>query len=159
VMRKIRDSLDPAQFQEFTDMVNFFTKPQYELTIKIEGRRADRCREGAHIEGSPVDVIAGVYIKDLMLAEPRSDMAAPEAERMTRLTDKFMENLASATAASTPVVVFFDEVEKGRAKELRTGSEVNCCPQCAGSSWGISVRAVRTGRLTGRSRPGYAVTG
>ena len=111
VMRKMRDDVGPGDFQAFTDRVNYFTVPKYELKIQLEHQGSIRVAENAVIEGSEVGVIAGVHIEDVMLAEPRADMAVPEAQRMAELTDLFISGLAAATAAE-PLVVFFDAVEK-----------------------------------------------
>ena len=37
VMRRIRDGLGAQSFQAFTDLVNYFTKPNYNLTVTLEG--------------------------------------------------------------------------------------------------------------------------
>jgi GTPase SAR1 family protein len=112
IMRKIRDDVGVDYFQPFTDLVNFFTVPQYELKIKIEKTSAVTVANGAQIEGSSVGDIAGIVIKDSMIVAPRTDMAVPEIERMARLTDRFMENLATALPSEPLLVIFFDAVEK-----------------------------------------------
>jgi hypothetical protein len=113
VMRKLRDDLGPEYFSGFTDLVNFFTVPQYDLKISLDGIAGDiRVAEGAQIAGSKVGDIAGIIIKDLMLATPRADMAVPESERMARLTDVFVEELAAVVTQGRGAVVLLDAAEK-----------------------------------------------
>ncbi len=109
IMRKIRDDVGADLFGSFTDLVNFYTVPHYELKIKING--SINVGQGAEVEGTTGD-IGGVIIKDSMISFPRDDMAVPEAERMARLTDAFISNLAAAIDGGPPLVVFFDAVEK-----------------------------------------------
>jgi hypothetical protein len=118
IMRKLRDDLGVEHFKAFTDLVNYFTVPQYNLTINLEGAAKVSVLEGAKIEGSTVGDIAGVVIKDLMLVAPRADKEIPEAERLTRLTAVFVPCLAAATAQA-PCVVFLDAVEKMTADTER----------------------------------------
>ncbi len=113
IMRKMRDDIGAKYFNAFTDLVNYFTVPQYELTVKVEG--AIKVAENAIIEGSKTGDIAGVIIKDLMIPEPRKDMDIPEDEKLARLTDSFISNFAVAlqeVAAEKPLIVFFDAIEK-----------------------------------------------
>ncbi|HSF28965.1 MAG TPA: ATP-binding protein [Candidatus Tectomicrobia bacterium] len=112
IMRKIRDDIGTDLFKPFTDLVNFFTVPHYELQVKVENAAAIAVAHEAQIEASSIGSIAGIMVKDSMFVVPRSDMAVPEAERMARLTDRFMENFAAALESGTKVVVFFDAVEK-----------------------------------------------
>ncbi|HEY1384097.1 MAG TPA: hypothetical protein VGF43_10800, partial [Dongiaceae bacterium] len=63
IMRKLRDDLGVEHFKAFTDLVNYFTVPQYNLTINLEGAAKVSVLEGAKIEGSTVGDIAGVVIK------------------------------------------------------------------------------------------------
>ncbi|MGH6892581.1 MAG: AAA family ATPase [Dongiaceae bacterium] len=118
IMRKLRDDLGVGHFKPFTDLVNFFTVPEYRLTVNLEGAGKVSVLEGARIEGSTVGDVAGIVIKDLMLVAPRADKEIPEAERLTRLTATFVPCLAAATATQ-PCVVFFDAVEKMTADTER----------------------------------------
>ncbi len=111
IMRKIRDDTGIDNFKPFTDLINYFTVPKYELNIKLEGVGQISVGEGSHIEGSQVRDIAGIIVKDLMLSEPRDDMRIPEAERMTRLTDIFIQCL-EVEVTKEPLIVFMDSVEK-----------------------------------------------
>src|SRR5437899_1373873 len=77
IMRKIRDDVGVESFHAFTDLVNYFTVPRYELSINVTGVRSIEVARGAAIEGSTVGDIAGVIIKDSMLTIPRTDMAIP----------------------------------------------------------------------------------
>ena len=109
VMRKIRDDLEPAAFAAFTDLINFFTKNNYELTIRVEGE-VDVARN-AKITDSTFGDVVGVMVKDFMINVPRSDMAVPEAERMARLTDRFLGDFKELLARQ-PIVLFLDSIEK-----------------------------------------------
>lgn len=111
VMRKLRDDLGVEPFKPFTDLVNFFTVPQYELKITVTSDAPIEVARGARIEGSQVGDIAGVIVKDVMLTDPRADLQVPKAERMARLTDTFAACLREV-ASDEPVVVFFDAMEK-----------------------------------------------
>jgi GTPase SAR1 family protein len=111
IMRKIRDDIGVESFRSFTDLVNYFTVAHYQLTIDVKGQRAVSVLDKGKITGAQVGDVAGVMIKDFMISDPRTDMAVPETERMTRLTDVFLDCLADEVAGS-PLVVFFDAVEK-----------------------------------------------
>ena len=136
IMRKIRDDLGVDFFKPFTDLVNFFTVPQYELKIKVESTGAIAVAQDAQIEGSTVGDIAGIVVKDLMVVAPRSDMAVPETERMARITDRFIENLATALESGPPLLVFFDAVEKITDDTHKW-------------IWGELLKSVKDGRLRG----------
>ena len=112
IMRKIRDDVGVDYFKPFTDLVNFFTVPQYELKIKLASAGSIAVAQDAQIEGSTIEDIAGIVVKDSMIVMPRPDIAVPESERMVRLTDRFIENLAIALQSGPPLVIFFDAVEK-----------------------------------------------
>lgn len=113
IMRKVRDDVGLGFFNKFTDLVNYFTVPQYNLNVQVNNVHDIEVARGAQIGGgSKVDDIAGVIIKDSMLVIPRSDMDVPESERLARLTDSFIECFAAALESGPPLVVFFDSVEK-----------------------------------------------
>jgi len=109
LMRKVRDDIGAEHFQRFTDQINYFTVPRYELQLSYGG---GNITVGQHqnISGTVGDV-AGIVVKDFMLNLPRDDKAIPEAERLVRLTDRFFEDF-SAISAEQVIVVFFDAVEK-----------------------------------------------
>ena len=112
IMRKMRDDFGPQHFARFTDLVNFFTVPQYELKVTLEGAGKISVAEGATIEaGAQIGDIAGVIIKDATLTEPRSDMQVSTGERRARLTDAFVEGMATALGERSSAV-FFDAAEK-----------------------------------------------
>lgn len=134
VMRKIRDDVGVDYFKPFTDLANFFTVPQYELKIQVEHSGSISVAQGANFEGSTVGDIAGVIVKDAMFVVPRPDMAVPETERMARLTDRFIEDLAFALKSGPPLMVFFDAVEK-MTEDTRKWV------------WGELLASVRDGRL------------
>lgn len=134
IMRKIRDDVDTDFFKPFTDLVNFFTVPQYELKIKVENTASITVAQNTQIERSTVGDIAGIIVKDSMFVMPRDDMAVPKNEQMARLTDRFIENLAVALESGPSLVVFFDAVEK-MTEDTRKWV------------WGELFRSVRVGRL------------
>lgn len=125
IMRKIRDDAGPEKFLHFTDLINYFTVPQYvpqhEFKIKIEGAGI-RVAEGAEIKGSSTGDIAGVVFKDCMLVYPRNDINVPEDERRIKLTDCFLVDLATATG-NEALVIFFDAIEKMTFETERWVSE------------------------------------
>ena len=61
-----------------------------------------------------------IVIKDLMLTDPRNDLAIPESDRMARLTDQFVQEL-NAVASRRRVVIFLDAVEKAVAASWQRG--------------------------------------
>ena len=111
-MRKIREDVGAEFFNKFTDLVNYFTVPQYKLNISIDNVESISVANGAKFEGSTIGDIAGVIIKDSMLVIPRTDTDVPESERLARLTDCFIKDFTSALASGPPLIVFFDAIEK-----------------------------------------------
>jgi len=133
VMRKIRDDVGVEWFVPFTDLVNYFTVPQYKLNVSVEGGAKISVGQGMDITRSQTGDIAGVLIKDVMLTEARADMHISQTERVSRLTDSFLKCLASAVA-NEPLVVLFDAFEK-MSEETETWV------------WQELLTAVRDGRL------------
>lgn len=112
IARKIRDDLGPSRFLAFTDLINFFTVPQYQLNVRLTGDARIAVAEGAQVAGSArIGDMAGIMIKDVMLTEPRADMEVSAGERRARLTDAFVECMGQA-CADRPAVIFFDATEK-----------------------------------------------
>jgi hypothetical protein len=109
VMRKIRDDVGVDCFTRFTDLINYFTVPQYELKVSAQGSIS--VAEGAQIHGSNVGDVSGVMIKDCMFVLPRVDMSIAEPDRMSKLTDCFLECFA-ASLKDVRRVVFLDAIEK-----------------------------------------------
>jgi hypothetical protein len=110
IMRKIRDDVGADALKAFTDLVNFFTVPKYELQVTCTGA-AIHVGDGLRANGGQVGDVAGIVVKDVMLNSPRQDMAIPEAERMARLTDCFFASLGEATQGGL-LVIFLDAIEK-----------------------------------------------
>jgi GTPase SAR1 family protein len=111
IMRKIRDDVGVEYFSRFTDLINYFTSSNYELKIKVESNGPIEVTKGAQFKNSKVGDIAGIIIKDFNITGPRDDQAVPEEERMRRLTDQFVDDLAEAIKDKT-LIVFFDAIEK-----------------------------------------------
>jgi AAA ATPase-like protein len=109
LMRKIRDAIGAEHFVRLSDLINYFTVPQYELKITVDGNIS--VGQNMTVSNSQVGDVTGVVIKDLMLATPRPDTAVPEQERRSRLTDTFLEDLARVAGAGR-IVIFLDAVEK-----------------------------------------------
>jgi len=136
VMRKIRDDIGPEAFRGFTDLVNFFTVPQYQLNVMVEGAARISVANGASVSDAEVGDVAGIVIKDFMLSAPRNDMGVPEAERMARLTDAFVHDLTADLRARGPLMLFLDATEK---MSETTRQWV----------WGELLTAIRDSRLAG----------
>lgn len=120
IMRKIRDDVGLACFSGFTELVNYYTVPEYKLTITVNG--SVKVGEGMVLNNSTVENMAGVLIKDSMFVVPRSDMNIPENQRMIGLTDRFLENLVTALSTeiqNPPLVIFFDAIEKMSEKTYK----------------------------------------
>ena len=111
IMRKIRDDVGTSHFEPFTYLVNYFTVPQYELKVKLDGATTIQVAQGATTTNSEIGDIAGIVIKDVMLTQPRDDMQISESERRARLTDCFIKCLEQATLQER-LIVFLDAVEK-----------------------------------------------
>lgn len=111
VMRKIRDDFGPAGFNEFTDRVNYFTAPDYELTLNVRAQGQISVAQHAHFQGGTVRDVAGVVVRDLNITAPRPDLSISEADRTVQLTDLFLASL-SAAVRERPLVIFLDAVEK-----------------------------------------------
>ena len=115
IMRKIRDDVGVEYFSKFTDLINYFTSTNYELKIKVESDASIEIGRGARFTKTDMGDMAGVIVKDLNITAPRTDRAIPEEERMRRLTDQFIEDLAGALK-DKPLLVFFDAIEKMTAE-------------------------------------------
>jgi hypothetical protein len=112
-MGKIRDDIGAACFNHYTDLVNFFYQrdyqPQFNVTVNVQGSIA--VGTNMSVERGNVGDVAGIVIKDCMMADPRTDIAIEEQERRRRLTERFLQGLQGAAGAG-PIVVFFDGVER-----------------------------------------------
>ena len=113
IMRKIRDDIGPEDFNDFTRLIEYYTKGGDEPRVMDSpGFRVQQSvAERAKITNSTVGDMAGTMIKDSMVVIFRQDLAVPESERREKLTECFIECLAQ-TVKQKPVVVFMDAVEK-----------------------------------------------
>ena len=115
LMRKIRDETSPSKFELFNDQVNFYTKEQYDLKIKLEGDAIQNVNvlQGGEIQKSGVDVHVGhkVEIKDLGSNALRRDQDGSDCEMIIELTRAFMSCLQDAVRESF-LVIFLDALEK-----------------------------------------------
>jgi hypothetical protein len=108
IMRRCRDTLSLEPFARLTDLINYYTVPQY--TLRVGNIHVG---EGMTVaDGGTVNTIAGVVIKDSMITFPRSDLDVSEAERRTSLTQTFLLGLATAAKEHEQLVIFIDAAEK-----------------------------------------------
>src|SRR5690242_18145200 len=82
VMRKIRDDIGADKFQQFTDLLNYFTKSDYKLTLDVQHAGGINVLDKAEIKDSEIGTVAAVVIKDLNINTPREDKEIREQERM-----------------------------------------------------------------------------
>jgi archaellum biogenesis ATPase FlaH len=132
IMRRIRDEVGSKYFESFTNVVNYLTDPFCDLKITFQG--SSSLATHSQFTNSVVRDMAQVIIKDSMLVVPRTDLSVTANERMIRLTDQFIADLATAVE-NIPVVVFFDAVEK---MTVETNAWV----------WGELLQSVADGRLS-----------
>lgn len=117
IMRKLREDIGQVVgmefFSPFTDLINYYTEPHYELKVDVSGLQQAKISvaDGASVNQSNTGDIGGIIIKDLMLTTPRDDLAVPESERMAQITDSFHQCLDEATR-NTRWVIFLDATEK-----------------------------------------------
>ena len=116
IMRKIRDDIGAELFPNFTQTVNLLypdpaqPAPLPTININVSGTQSvlDRGKmENVNVGGD----IAGVVVKDLMINIPRSDITLPPRDRMIRLTDDFIRDLAPAVGEHL-LIVFFDDIQE-----------------------------------------------
>jgi hypothetical protein len=111
IMRKIRDDVGVDDFKAFTELLNFFTVPRYELNIKVEGKNSIEVATGSQFHDSVVRDIVGFQVKDFYFDAPRPDMEIPDHVRRGSLTDCFIKDLNKVVEQSS-LVVFCDSIEK-----------------------------------------------
>lgn len=116
IMRKIRDDVGLDHFNPFSDLVKFLTEPDYQprfgLDVKLSAGGPVSVADRLVVdESSVVGDIGGAILKDNMFVLPRTDMAMPEAERMVRLTERFIYGL-KRSVQDQRLVVFIEGVEK-----------------------------------------------
>jgi len=113
VMRKLRDSLGVDHFSAFTDLVNYYTEPNYtprvDININLQG--SIQVAGGAQISGSSVRDIAAVVLRDNNFAFQRTDIPVPLELRGQQLTQRFLEGLVKLSAEQT-IILFFNVTEK-----------------------------------------------
>jgi hypothetical protein len=113
VLRMLRDDIGPEYFQPFTDLLNYFTKPDYNLTFNVQNATDVKILEGAELADVKVNEITGqkIIIQDLNISSPREDKEIREQERMYKLTQQFLEDLTAALKGEN-VVILIDDVEE-----------------------------------------------
>jgi GTPase SAR1 family protein len=114
-LRSVRDQLRTQcgqhHFAAFTDLVNFFTKPDYNLTLEVKQGGSVGVLNNASISGATIGNVTGVVIEDLKVVMPRQDLAISDGERVLKLTTAFAADLAAVTAERR-LVLMLDSVEK-----------------------------------------------
>ena len=131
IMRKVRDDLGVDHFKALTDLINYFTVPEYRLQL---GGVTVSQEIGSVAAGAEVNV-AGVSIRDAMIVLPRQDLSVSEEDRLTKLTDRFLADL-ERLVLTTPVVFFFDHLDKATSETRRW-------------IWGELLATMTSGRLHG----------
>ena len=111
IMRSLRDDLGAEHFSPFTALVNAYYDDRVKLDLTVNSTGNITVGAGARFESSTVGDMSAVLVRDCMIVVPRRDLGVSENERMLRLTHTFLADLAVFTA-TTPVVMFFDAVEK-----------------------------------------------
>src|SRR5947207_5143097 len=81
VMRKIRDDIAPQIFQPFTDLLNYFTKVDYNLIINVTPAGNVNILNDAKLDDVKINELIGqkIEIHDLNINPPREDNAIREA--------------------------------------------------------------------------------
>lgn len=115
LMRRLRDGTESSLFHLFNDRVNFYTVPEYNVKISVEGGSIQNVQvlSGGVIQESGVTIHVGhtIEIKDLNLDKTRPDRDVTENEVIIGLTHAFMPCLRAVTSEH-PLVVFLDALEK-----------------------------------------------
>lgn len=96
VMRKCRDDLGLEGFNELTELINYFFPENNALTLNVNITGGEKIEVGKQMnaEGANIGQMAGVVLKDFMVAQPRTDLSVTEGERRHRLTKAFINALA-----------------------------------------------------------------
>jgi hypothetical protein len=113
IMRKCRDDLGTEHFLSFTDLINYYTVPEYKLKLDL-GNANIKVAEGMQAnDEAEVQQVAGVIvnIKDAMFSSPRNDLDVSELERRRKLTEGFLKNLEQVSASGV-IVIFIDGTER-----------------------------------------------
>jgi hypothetical protein len=101
IMRLIRSAFGEARFPPRPPVTK--ERPPGALSVSVA--------DGARLEDSIVDVMAGIYLKDSHLAIGRSDSAHERGEELAMASGVFFAELA-AVFADQPAVVFLDGLER-----------------------------------------------
>jgi len=112
IMRRCRDNLAAKPFEALTDLINYYTVPQYTLKVELHGGNVSVAEGMTVTDGATVNTVAGVVIRDSMITFPRSDLDVSESERRLRLTQTFLDNLSEAAKTYSQLVIFVDAAEK-----------------------------------------------
>lgn len=112
IMRMIRNKIGEEFFQPFTDLLNYYTKTDYNLQLNVEPAGQIKMLENADLKDVTVNQIVGqkIEIHDLYINTPREDKMIREEERMHRLTQQFLKDLTGALG-NQQIVILIDDVE------------------------------------------------
>jgi hypothetical protein len=109
VMRQCRDKLGVEKFEALTDLINYYTVPQYQVNLNLHGTANIDVGTKMDAPGAHIGQMAGIVV-DINSAHPRNDLSVTEGERRSRLNKAFIDALAARNDAL--LVIFFDAAEK-----------------------------------------------
>ena len=110
IMRQIRDDLGDEFFQPFNDLVNFYSMPNYKLTVLVENMGSISVAPNLTVaEGGRVDQIVGVNITDNKF-ELKDSNFNTASEQRARLSDMFFRGLQSALEKKS-LLIFIDQID------------------------------------------------
>jgi hypothetical protein len=119
IMRKVRDDLGADHFKKLTDLINYFTVPEYRLQLNVStDANIVVSQDVGTVEAGAEVNISGITIRDAMFVVSREDLSVSEDDRLTKLTDRFLTDLERFLAA-TPAVIFFDHLDKATSETRR----------------------------------------
>ncbi len=118
IMRTIRDDLGDEFFQPFNDLVNFYSTPNYKMTILVENRGSITVAENMQVAaGAQVGDVAAIIVKDNKIELMDSNFNAAWEQR-ARLSDMFFMGLQQALEKKS-LVLFIDQIDD-MVEETRT---------------------------------------
>jgi Cdc6-like AAA superfamily ATPase len=110
IMRQIRDDLGDEFFQPFNDLVNFYSVPNYKLTVLVENRGSITVAPNLTVaEGASVDKIVGINIADNKF-ELKDSNFNTASEQRARLSDLFFLGLKQALEKKS-LLIFIDQID------------------------------------------------
>jgi hypothetical protein len=113
ILRACREDIGVTPFNPFTEKIrDYFADPRVTNVFNLNNSPITVGSDTTVEEGGELGEMVGVKIVvDPMTSEPRADLSVSEDERRIRLTETFLDCLAT-TAATGRIVIFVDAVEK-----------------------------------------------